>query len=67
MEHVPATDQQKMTAGSNSDANSKAKVGFGNENNDNNDRRFRNLYADNNHDYDASLSSSSCGGNNEPS
>jgi len=68
VEHVPATDQQKMTAGSNSDANSndKVNVGFGNENNDNNDRRFRNLYADNNHDYDASPSASSCGGNNEP-
>eukprot|EP00984_Skeletonema_dohrnii_P037946 scaffold40614_cov339-Skeletonema_dohrnii-CCMP3373.AAC.1 len=40
VEHVPATDQQKMSAGSNSDenSNSKVKVGFGNENNDNNDR-----------------------------
>eukprot|EP00985_Skeletonema_marinoi_P018714 scaffold10515_cov78-Skeletonema_marinoi.AAC.1 len=65
VEHVPATDQQKMNAGSNSNSNSNVNVnvGFGNENNDNNDRRFRNLYADNNHDYDASLSSSSCGGN----
>jgi len=53
VEHVPATDQQQQQQ--------QARVGFGNENNDNNDRRFRNLYAPDNSD-DISNDASSCGG-----
>jgi len=60
VEHVPATDQERM--------NHTNTVGFGNENNNNNDRRFKNLYAEksnydiNDTDTGDDASSSSCGG-----
>lgn len=44
VEHVPATDQMQQ--------HQQQRVGFGNENRDNNDRRFKNLYSQSDIRYD---------------